>query len=1085
MKKTIEPGLTKKSLPLAIGCIFLSLSGYAQDGPTDLYGINLDELGSEGILLEEVVVWGVRASQAKAIDVKRNSSNIVDSIVTEDIGKLPDLTITDSLQRITGVQITREANEGTTLNVRGMPQVLTTLNGEQFLSPWSITNVGANYTDIPAGMISRVDVLKSAGASTLDGGISGIVDLQTYRPTEMETGWMGTVKIEGSRGEESDFEYRQDGSIATRSPDTNLSIFTGYNHNDRWGFTLGGFRSSTYAANYQMYEDQRLAFLDQQGGTPGDPLDLNGNGDRENDWYLVPAEFGARSNFVERDREGISLSVESKIGDRFSVKGDLFYTRMDQYDRGVRASFKGQSSALAYQEQDRYLVNGEYVYYAPGETVDPSAQEAYNAQEPTELYNVLQPGSVIGHGLDFSYLDRNGVNQSRTLYPVLVAEITSPEFQAYSTNEIDRTAALNASLLVEYTNQQNLEVQLRYVKAEAEHQARRAELQQGSPAWLWLDADRNQRKDRLNAFDVTVDYRGEVPAFQFDDNLSSPDLLQYYQAQAGGETTNAKLDVLRADVTYIFENMANLETLDFGFRHGVRRADHYQFHYVTPTARYSTWNDPRVDLQDRYRLREGNAIWQRQPEWRRYDYELEDSNLINPEIGGMQPNGFSRDSVITFNQFGPISGFENGVSALNPATWDAPLAFMDRLYPGTRTVVDPSYDYSVNETSLSTYAQLNFNSEEGFFGVPFQGNVGVRVVRTEREVTRSVIPEVLDRTNSIGYSGAQQVAFVSGKETIDHSYTDLLPSLNLRFTPMDDLVARFSMSRTTSRNDLNNVGSSLSLQYQPCNKTELDENGNPRTVYTVTPDGASIPEVVSCVSGGSDTGSPDIKPWRADVYNTSLEWYFNENAILAAGLFLINVGTSVETTQEQRSFADADGVDRGHVANIDVSRNVGASDLYGLELGYKHPWSFLDVPVLDKMGMEFNYTYSESSSNDRDIEGKAFPLPSNSKHQTNLILWYDDQQLNVRLAYNWRSAEFLGRVPLNTNETPLSLGNWIEPTGYLDLSVNYWLTERVGLFFNANNLTETHRVSYSQFESQFHSLWAQERRYSGGITIKL
>src|SRR5690606_1294797 len=113
------------------------------------------------------------------------------------------------------------------------------------------------------------------------------------------------------------------------------------------------------------------------------------------------------------------------------------------------------------------------------------------------------------------------------------------EFQAYSTNEIDRTAALNGSLLVEYTNQRNLEVQLRYVKAEAEHQVRMAELQQGSPAWLWLDADLNQRKDRLNAFDVTVDYRGEIPSFMFDENLSSPDLLQYYQARAGGQTTNA------------------------------------------------------------------------------------------------------------------------------------------------------------------------------------------------------------------------------------------------------------------------------------------------------------------------------------------------------------------------------------------------------------------------------------------------------------------------------------------------------------------------------------------------------------------
>src|SRR5690625_7299589 len=71
-------------------------------------------------LLEEILVRGVRASQARAIDIKRDSANIVDSIVAEDIGRLPDITITDSLQRVTGVQISREANEGTSLNIRGM-----------------------------------------------------------------------------------------------------------------------------------------------------------------------------------------------------------------------------------------------------------------------------------------------------------------------------------------------------------------------------------------------------------------------------------------------------------------------------------------------------------------------------------------------------------------------------------------------------------------------------------------------------------------------------------------------------------------------------------------------------------------------------------------------------------------------------------------------------------------------------------------------------------------------------------------------------------------------------------------------------
>src|SRR5690554_8209593 len=87
----------KKALAIAIGCA-LSPGLLAQEqAATDT-----DDA------IEEIIVSGVRISQSQAIDIKRNSTRVVDSIVAEDIGKLPDVTITDSLQRVTGVQITRE-----------------------------------------------------------------------------------------------------------------------------------------------------------------------------------------------------------------------------------------------------------------------------------------------------------------------------------------------------------------------------------------------------------------------------------------------------------------------------------------------------------------------------------------------------------------------------------------------------------------------------------------------------------------------------------------------------------------------------------------------------------------------------------------------------------------------------------------------------------------------------------------------------------------------------------------------------------------------------------------------------------------
>jgi iron complex outermembrane recepter protein len=164
---------------------------------------------------------------------------------------------------------------------------------------------------------------------------------------------------------------------------------------------------------------------------------------------------------------------------------------------------------------------------------------------------------------------------------------------------------------------------------------------------------------------------------------------------------------------------------------------------------------------------------------------------------------------------------------------------------------------------------------------------------------------------------------------------------------------------------------------------------------------------------------------------------------------------------------------------------VGASSLYGLEFGYKQPFTFLPGEFLSATGMEFNYTYSESESTDKDFMGNAFPLQSNSKHQSNMILWYDKAGLNVRLAYNWKSKEYDGRFGLQTQADPISMGNWVEPQGYLDLSVSYWLNDHLSFNASGTNLTEQSRKSYSQYENQFNNMWIQERRYNLGITLTL
>jgi iron complex outermembrane receptor protein len=132
---------------------------------------------------DDIVVTGVRASLRSAADVKRNAGTIVDSIVAEDIGKLPDNNATEALQRVTGVQVSRDLGEGGSIAIRGLPQVETTLNGrETFTAGGGRT---FNLQDFPAELIARIDVYKASTADLIEGGLGGLVDLRTRRPLDL------------------------------------------------------------------------------------------------------------------------------------------------------------------------------------------------------------------------------------------------------------------------------------------------------------------------------------------------------------------------------------------------------------------------------------------------------------------------------------------------------------------------------------------------------------------------------------------------------------------------------------------------------------------------------------------------------------------------------------------------------------------------------------------------------------------------------------------------------------------------------------------------------------------------------------
>ncbi|CAN5249001.1 TonB-dependent receptor [soil metagenome] len=162
----------------SIVALIVSNNAYAQDTAA---APQAEVAQSDDVSSADIVVTGVRASLADAQRIKQNSIQIVDSIVAQDIGKLPDNTVSDALQRVTGIQVTRGAGEAGTVLIRGLPNSATLLNGREAFTG---TNRGVSLQDIPAELLAGVDVYKTSTPDLVEGGVAGVIDVRLRRPLD-------------------------------------------------------------------------------------------------------------------------------------------------------------------------------------------------------------------------------------------------------------------------------------------------------------------------------------------------------------------------------------------------------------------------------------------------------------------------------------------------------------------------------------------------------------------------------------------------------------------------------------------------------------------------------------------------------------------------------------------------------------------------------------------------------------------------------------------------------------------------------------------------------------------------------------
>jgi len=248
----------RNQLGLAIASIlgtagFAMPVAFAQDA-------NATGAADKGEEIEEVVVTGFRASLQSATNAKRESVGFSDSIFAEDIGKFPDLNIAESLNRIPGVQLTREVNgEGLNVAIRGLNTnfTKTTINGAAFgvASTGRVDGQGQNReVDLdlfPTELFTRLDVNKAPKASELEGGAAGTVNMRTARPFD-NPGTHINYQLQANYGEESD-TYNPRGAITASWSNEKFGVLAGiagvHNKSTTNGFETIGYTNPNISYN--------------------------------------------------------------------------------------------------------------------------------------------------------------------------------------------------------------------------------------------------------------------------------------------------------------------------------------------------------------------------------------------------------------------------------------------------------------------------------------------------------------------------------------------------------------------------------------------------------------------------------------------------------------------------------------------------------------------------------------------------------------------------------------------------------------------------------------------------------------------
>ncbi|WP_374351050.1 TonB-dependent receptor [Chitinimonas sp.] len=892
---------------------------------------------------EQITVTGIRASKQNAIAAKRNADSHVEVISAEDIGKMPDKNVADSLARVAGVTISSagateggfDENDRVSMRGTGPSLTQTLINGHNVSSgDWFVLNQGGSqvgrsvsYSLLPSELVQQVVVHKGSEARFVEGGTAGNVDILTRRPLEFKKQLTGEASIGAVY---ADLPKKTD-------PQFN-ALFNWKNDSNTFGVLVQGFSEKRHLRR----EGQET--LGYNKVTADSAL---GKAIPALVGSVYPYNIGTTLFEQTRTRKGGVFDVQYKPNADLTLGLNGYFSNLDapNYNRN-------------YLYRPDWVVNG-----VGGKPVTPTSYTLSNGVI-TSMTFPAAPKTFQG---EYDMIYRPDESAS--------SNYVAGDFKWRINDRFRLSGQLGQSVGHSKTPTQDMFQEDFGIGTGSSY------------SMNGLNSAINWTMNGANSKAPGASHSGGLDWMWGDMGIDVKDTDRWAQIDGAFKADYGLLTEVLGGIRFAEHEKGNQGTV-IGQRPGCAGAPNNS-PFVNFTCTASVWD---------------SAQWPQQF-----------GTYTISSFGGNFPNTvyyYTPEALHAFNSKFAYRGVNNGKGN-------------DRE--------DWGLEAYLKEKRSAAYVEGKFEGDN------WSGNVGLRLVHTREHVRQnySVSADNPAAVNAVTAFGA------FAQRSVDNSYTDVLPSLNLKVDLTKHLVARFGVSKTMTLPDYGSLASSIATGEVPT----LDAAGN--TVQR----------------GSGSGGNPLLKPVRANNFDMSLEYYFAPRSLVSASVFVMDLqsyvgfGTmTVPLLTSNKQFPN------GVMALYDLTVPVNISgSVHGVELAWEQP-------IWGNFGAGANYTFADG----REDDGR--PLNGNSKHVYNLNAYYEDDTFNARIQYNYRSEYFSG--------IDRSQAYYQDGVGTLSASLGYKFSDRLSFTLDGQNLNNPTLKYYSENKNRPRAFYRNGRQYYLNAHIK-